>query len=311
MTPRRGDSGLAGILPVDKPRGLSSHDVVNRVRRAVGERRVGHAGTLDPMATGLLVVLVGPATRLAPYLTAAEKSYVATITFGSETDTDDAEGGTTRVAAVPRLSLEEAASIVAALVGEHQQLPPDYSAVKRDGVVAYRAARAGQPIALEPRTVSISSATLLGIDEVSGTWEVALTVSKGTYIRSIARDLGRALRSAAHLSALRRTASGILDLAAAPDMAAIESASGPEDITQHFVDPVIALGLPVVDVSRDGADRVANGSPLDASLAPESAHGSAEVAVLHEGRLLAIYQASGTQLKARVVIPGGVGTGAA
>ncbi|HSK47435.1 MAG TPA: tRNA pseudouridine(55) synthase TruB, partial [Coriobacteriia bacterium] len=130
MSARRGTSGLSGILLVDKPSGLTSHDVVNRVRRATGERRVGHAGTLDPMATGLLVVLVGPATRFAPYLTAAEKSYTARIAFGSETNTDDAEGTTTITAAVPGsvLDAETAAAAVAALVGTHDQVPPAFSA---------------------------------------------------------------------------------------------------------------------------------------------------------------------------------------
>ena len=127
MSAKRGQTDLSGILLVDKPSGMTSHDVVDRVRRATGERRVGHAGTLDPMATGLLVVLVGPAARLAPYLTAAEKTYEARIVFGFETDTDDAEGQVTVTAPVPDEVADPffAAGTVASLVGTHEQLPPD------------------------------------------------------------------------------------------------------------------------------------------------------------------------------------------
>lgn len=306
MTLRRGESGLSGILPVDKPAGLSSHDVVNRVRRSLGERRVGHAGTLDPMATGILVVLVGPATRLAPYLTAAEKSYVARIAFGTETDTDDAEGTAIRTAKVPQMSADVATAIVAALVGTHEQLPPAFSAIKRDGVVAYRAARNGNPIDLEPRTISVLSAELLHVDPESGSWDVSLTVTKGTYIRSIARDLGRSLNSAAHLGALRRTASGTLCIHDASDLATIEAVTKPAEIAVHLVDPVVALGMPAIEVSGDAALRVSNGSPLDPASAGVLGVETGPIAVVHNGSLLAIYQLSGNALKPDVVIPGGV-----
>ena len=177
---------------------MTSHDVVNRVRRITGERRVGHAGTLDPMATGVLVVLVGPATRLAPYLTSAEKTYEARIAFGAETDTDDAEGRVTLTAAVPDEVCDPfaAAAMVASLVGVHEQIPPAYSAIKRGGVVAYEAARKGEALELEPRTVEVASAELLGVQVDPPAWDVAFAVSKGTYIRALARDLGRAVESA-------------------------------------------------------------------------------------------------------------------
>ncbi len=204
MSAKRGESGLAGILVVDKPEGLTSHDVVNRVRRALGEKRVGHAGTLDPMATGVLVVLVGPATRLAPYLTAAEKRYRAQIVFGSATDTDDAEGRTIRAAPVPDEAADPffAAATVAALVGEHDQVPPAFSAIKVDGKTAYREARAGEALELEPRRISVLDARLVGVEvEPEVAWDVQFEVSKGTYIRALARDLGEAMCSAAHLGA--------------------------------------------------------------------------------------------------------------
>ena len=218
VSARRGATDLSGILAIDKPAGMTSHDVVDRVRRVTGERRVGHAGTLDPMATGLLVVLVGPATRLAPYLTAAEKTYDARIVFGAETDTDDAEGRVTATAPVPDEVGDPffAAGTVASLVGTHEQVPPAFSAIKRGGVTAYEAARKGEALELEPRTIEVDRRRLLGVECVGEyAWDVEFAVSKGTYIRALARDLGRALDTAAHLGALRRTRSGTLALAQA------------------------------------------------------------------------------------------------
>jgi tRNA pseudouridine55 synthase len=312
VSARRGTSGLSGILLIDKPQGLTSHDVVNRVRRATGERRVGHAGTLDPMATGLLVVLVGPATRLAPYLTAATKSYSARITFGAETDTDDAEGRVTATAEPPAIltDTDAAAQTVASLVGTHEQVPPAFSAIKRDGVTAYEAARRGDAIEIEPRSVEISAARLVGVHAEPPSWDVELTVSKGTYIRAIARDLGRSLCSAAHLSALRRTGSGALDLADAVPLALVESTEDPAEVARHFTDPIHALGLPVVRLSADAAERVANGSTLTAGIhTQEALPAEGLVAIAFEDRLLAVYAVSGGILKANVVIPGGVSKG--
>lgn len=309
MSSRRGASGLSGILLVDKPSGLTSHDVVSRVRRATGERRVGHAGTLDPLATGLLVVLVGPATRLAPYLTAAEKTYVARITFGSETDTDDAEGVTTRDAVVPATLFdpETAEQAVAALVGVHEQMPPAYSAIKRGGIVAYEAARKGEALDLEARTVEITHAHLLGIDVDTRTWEVELSVSKGTYVRAIARDLGRSLGSAAHLAALRRTRSGAVEVADALALEAIEQAADPAEVAARFADPVVAVGLPVLQLSADEAARVATGAALDpAQLRPAAGQTPGPFALAREGTLLGVYAMRDGMLRALAVIPGGV-----
>jgi len=190
---RRGATGLSGVLCIDKPQGPTSHDVVATVRRATGEGRVGHAGTLDPMATGLLVVLIGPATRLEPFLSSASKSYHATVRFGAETDTDDAEGSVTQTAAVPEAAFdpEVARAAVAELLGESSQMPPAYSAIKVDGTVAHRAARAGTPIELKPRLITVYEAALVDTDRVVSTWTVDVTVSKGTYVRALARDLGR------------------------------------------------------------------------------------------------------------------------
>lgn len=302
MSVRRGATELSGILVVDKPGGMTSHDVVNRVRRITGERRVGHAGTLDPMATGVLVVLVGPATRLAPYLTSAEKTYEARIMFGAETDTDDAEGRLTRTAAVPDEVCDPfaAAAMVASLTGVHEQIPPAYSAIKRGGVTAYEAARKGEALVLEARTIEVVSATLLGVEIDPASWDVEFAVSKGTYIRALARDLGRTVQCAAHLGRLRRTRSGTLTIVEAHTLEQLGAAS---DVSTLFADPIAALGLPLLAVDDDGAACVADGRPLVATI--QAADG-APIAVSHDGRLIAVYASHGGVAKALAVIPGGV-----
>ena len=179
---RRGESGLSCLVAVDKPLGLTSHDVVSRVRRSVGERRVGHAGTLDPLATGVLVVGVGQATRLLGLLSLDEKGYEALFSFGRETETDDAEGATRREAPVPPQLADEAFArrAVEGLVGEVDQVPPAYSAISVGGRRAYDAARSGSAVELAPRHVRILEAGLLAVEEApvgSLAWRVSLRVS--------------------------------------------------------------------------------------------------------------------------------------
>jgi tRNA pseudouridine55 synthase len=308
VSAKRGQTDLSGVLLVDKPSGMTSHDVVDRVRRVTGERRVGHAGTLDPMATGLLVVLVGPAARLAPYLTSAEKTYDARVVFGFETDTDDADGRMTMSAQVPDEvgDLFFAAGTIASLVGTHEQIPPAYSAIKRDGKVAYEAARAGETLVLEPRVVDVVAARLLGVEcERESAWEIEFVVSKGTYIRALARDLGRVLDTAAHLGALRRTRSGAIDVADAHSLAEIEAAESPAML---FADPVASLGLPALELTGALAARVGNGAALDVRDAGgvEVPEGS-NVALTCDGVLLGVYARVEDQLKPQVIIAGGVG----
>ena len=299
MRSRRGATDLSGILAIDKPAGLTSHDVVDRVRRATGERRVGHAGTLDPMATGLLVVLVGPATRLASFLTAAEKTYEARIVFGAETDTDDAEGRVTCTAPVPDEVGDPffASGTVASLVGVHEQVPPAFSAIKRGGVTAYEAARRGDSLELEPRTIEVIAARLLGV-ECTGeyAWDIEFGVSKGTYIRALARDLGRALDTCAHLGGLRRLRSGALDIFAAHTLEELAEAPDPAAL---FADPLISLGLPVVAVDDATASRVETGSAV-----PGQETGL--VSLAHDGALLGVYAGDAGLLKPQAIIPGGV-----
>ncbi|MBI5230765.1 MAG: tRNA pseudouridine(55) synthase TruB [Coriobacteriales bacterium] len=309
MSARRGASGLSGILAVDKPPSMTSHDVVDAVRRATGERRVGHAGTLDPMATGLLVVLVGPAARLAPYLTSESKGYDARIVFGFETDTDDSTGLRTITAEVPPHLADPsfAEKAVAAMVGTHEQVPPAYSAIKENGRKAYERARAGEDVELEPRIVDITAARL--IDAEAGppiAWDAALTVSKGTYVRAVARDIGRHLGTAAHLGALRRTHSGYLSLGNSRPLARIEEA-GPDHVAGLFADPVVALGFPAVEVSENDSVRVANGTILDAAVHGVGGLSDGLVSIVRRDRLLAVYEKTDGRLRAVTVIPGGVG----
>jgi tRNA pseudouridine55 synthase len=195
---------VQGLLLVDKPAGMTSHDVVQHVRRIYGERSIGHLGTLDPFATGLLVLLIGRATRLATFLDTEPKVYDATIGFGSETDTDDGTGTVIRTAAPPNESAIRAA--VTSLTGRISQIPPAYSAKSVDGTRAYDAARRGTPLDLPAVEVTVHSWDIRELRSES--LSAVITCSGGTYIRALARDLGRLTASAAHLSSLRRTRVG-------------------------------------------------------------------------------------------------------
>lgn len=290
-------TGLEGVLPVDKPAGMTSHDVVTAMRRATGERRIGHAGTLDPVATGLLVLLIGPYTRLAPYLSASMKRYRATVRFGVATDTDDAEGDPieTRHVPIDLFDEERARAVVAGLVGVHDQVPPAYSAIKRDGVTAHRAARSGASIPLEPRTIRVFDARLLGVSSEDKTWDVDLSVSAGTYVRAIARDLGRALGTCAHLAALRRIASGTLSIDDAHPLHECVEAASVGEVTCLFADPFAALDLPVVDAS---ASDVFTGRRIAATVGDATL-----VAVRVHDRLAAIYRLEDRWLVPDAVFP--------
>ena len=202
-------TAIDGLLLVDKPSGVTSHDVVAVARRALGTKRVGHTGTLDPFATGLLVLLVGRGTRLAQYVAGEPKVYDATIVFGAETTTDDLTGEITRTAAMP--SPNEVDRAIQSLTGPLLQTPPNYSAKQVAGRRAYKAARAGTPLALEAIPVLVHSWQLRR--RTAGELEVTITCGGGTYVRALARDLGRAASSAAHLAALRRLRSGPFDVA--------------------------------------------------------------------------------------------------
>jgi len=261
--------GPSGVAVVDKPGGMTSHDVVARARRLLGTRRIGHAGTLDPMATGVLVLLVGEATKLGPYLTAHEKRYEARVAFGVATDTLDREGATVAQAAVPAWLIEEIRGgarprVEEALAAERartEQVPPAYSAISVDGQRSYDRARAGEAVALAPRPVEVMALDVAGgaVPEPPGLpcLDLALQVTKGYYVRSLARDLGDRLGVPAHLAALRRTASGPFTLAAARplDGEALAAALLP-------LDEAARLALPAGRLTADGALRARRGQRL-------------------------------------------------
>jgi tRNA pseudouridine55 synthase len=210
----------AGIVVLDKPGGMTSHDVVARVRRILGTRRVGHAGTLDPMATGVLVIGVGRATRLLGYLAATDKDYTATMRLGSATSTDDAEGDIVAVAdatVLAGVTDERIRAAVAGLVGTIEQRPSSVSAIKVDGRRAHARVRAGEEVDLAPRRVRVDRLDVTAIRRTPDAvdLDVEVTCSTGTYVRALARDLGEQLGVGGHLTALRRTRVGSFDAPAA------------------------------------------------------------------------------------------------
>jgi tRNA pseudouridine55 synthase len=214
---------VEGLLLVDKPAGMTSHDVVQHVRRIYGERSIGHLGTLDPFATGLLVLLLGRSTRLATFIDTEPKVYDAVVKFGDETDTDDATGTVIRSAPVP----DEAAvrSALPELTGKISQVPPAYSAKSVDGTRAYDAARRGNPLELPAVEVNVHKWDVSGFEK--GALTATVTCSGGTYIRALARDLGRLVSSAAHLQSLRRTRVGEFDVRDAPTLETLSDRPSP------------------------------------------------------------------------------------
>ena len=290
MKPRRGATDLAGVLLIDKPSGMTSHDVVATVRRATGEGRVGHAGTLDPLASGLLLVLVGRATRLEQYLVGHDKSYDVRIVFGTATDTLDSDGKVTDSQPVPSdvLDPDHARAVLVSFLGTQQQAPPVYSAIKTGGIAAHRRARAGEVPDLPARTVTVTEARLVGIDAATRSWDVALRVSKGTYVRALARDIGRAAGTVAHVAALRRTAVGLSGVDEALDLEDVLDSARRGTLPSRFIDPVPLLGLPVDELPAgyriDGGLTTLSGSAGDERVALVTPTGLAGILVSKSGQ---------------------------
>jgi tRNA pseudouridine55 synthase len=277
-----------GLLLVDKPAGMTSHDVVAIARRALGEQRIGHAGTLDPFATGLLVLLAGRVTRLLPYLDGEPKVYEARIRFGAETETDDASGRVVREAPLPiRGDVDRG---IAALTGTLDQEPPAYSAKQVGGQRAYDAARSGTPMRLPPSRITVHSWEVKA--RTNETLDVVITCSGGTYVRALARDLGRHAGSAAHLATLRRTRSGPFQ---------VREACGLDALREGRCTPLAPLralsSLAVENLDAAGADRAARGNPVDATVAGDRA------ALLGpNGELIAVAERSGSSWQPRTVL---------
>ena len=292
-----------GLVVVDKPAGLTSHDVVARVRRLAGTRRVGHAGTLDPMATGVLVVGVNRATRLLGHLTLTDKAYDATIRLGATTVTDDAEGEVVTTAAaadVEAISDDAVAAGVADLIGDIEQVPSAMSAVKVDGQRSYKRVRAGEDVELPPRPVTVHRFEVVGSRRGGGFLDVDVhvVVSSGTYVRALARDLGSGLGVGGHLTALRRTRVGPygLDVAHTLDEMAEQVAQDPDGLPVLPIADAARAAFPHRDLDYAAALVVSHGGPLPATGAsgPTAVFGP-------DGRFLALVEDRGATTKAIAV----------
>lgn len=247
-----------GVLIVDKDEGETSFSVVRKVKKLLGLSKVGHAGTLDPFATGLLLVLVGQGTKLAPYLMAGDKTYLGTLTLGTETDTMDRTGRVTDVKPVPKLDAELVREAAKAFVGETEQTPPAFSALKVQGKRAYSLARKGLPVTLEKRRVIVREWTVLSLDLPDVAFRVVC--SSGTYVRSLAADLGKSLGVGAHLKALRRTAAGPYRVEDALRSADMGTGLSAETVKQKIVPLRQALPhFPEVEVDERTALQVRRG----------------------------------------------------
>lgn len=298
MTPRgrRGGgaapAGPDGLCVVDKPAGMTSHDVVARARRALGTRKVGHAGTLDPSATGVLLLGVGRATRLLRFLTALPKSYVGEVVLGVETTTLDADGDVIATHDMAAVTPADVAAAARDLEGDILQVPPMVSALKVGGRRLHELAREGVEVEREARPVTVHRLEVTPIDAGAGVYRIAATCSSGTYVRTLAADLGTALGGGAHLRHLRRTAVGSFteaDARGLDDLVLLELAEALRDL---------------VPAPVDGAGRadVAHGRPLGRSAAGLVGDGPWAVLDAATGALLAVYEAAGSEARAAVVV---------
>ena len=262
------EHSLGGVLVIDKPAGWTSHDVVAKARGLTGIRQIGHSGTLDPMATGVLVLCLGKATRLLEYLTGLPKTYLAGITLGVATDTYDATGKVIDRRPLPQLTAVALEHALDGFRGEIMQTPPAYSAIKRDGVAQYKRARRGEEVVLEPRQVTVYELILL--EFVDGVIQLRMTCSAGTYVRSIAHDLGEAQGCGAHLSSLRRLAVGAFSI----DQAVTLQQLAEDNWRRWLLLPSVAVAhLPRIELTEDEVTRLVHGQsipthpPVAASLA--------------------------------------------
>ncbi|HNT74608.1 MAG TPA: tRNA pseudouridine(55) synthase TruB [Anaerolineae bacterium] len=278
---------MNGLLIVNKPGGMTSHDVVNVVRRLCGTRRVGHTGTLDPLATGVLVVLVGAATRLAQYIAGDDKTYRAVVRLGETTTTADAEGDLMARRPVTATCADVAAAL-ASFRGPLMQIPPMYSAIKVEGRKLYQLARQGQEVAREPRPVTIHHLDMLdcALPDVT----LVVTCSAGTYIRSLAQDLGEALWCGAHLRGLTRTAAGGFTLAQSYSLDALRALADAGRLAEALLPPQAGLEMPSISLTIEQVQAVRYGQTLPLTVSSSAARLQAHDA---NGRLVAILLPAG------------------
>ncbi len=297
-------SSSSGILLVDKPQGWTSHDAVARTRRLAGTRKVGHAGTLDPMATGLLVLGIESSTRLLTYVVGLDKEYVATIRLGAASTTDDAEGELIGEVPAPGATDIDPARIaagIAALTGEIEQVPSSVSAIKVDGKRAYALVRSGEDVVLKSRAVTVSTFELRGSTAVDGYLDLQVRVvcSSGTYIRALARDLGAELGVGGHLTALRRTRIGPFQVTAAGQLDSV-------DVATALIPPADAAGrlFQRVDLSAQQAIDLGHGKRIELDDAQRAADAPGLLAAIApDGRLVGLLERRGTSGKSVVNFP--------
>jgi tRNA pseudouridine55 synthase len=267
---------LSGILNVDKPPGMTSHDVIDVVRRMVGQRKVGHAGTLDPMATGVLLVCLGKATRVAEYLMQGRKRYRATVVLGTTTDTYDADGEVVSSGGQADFTRDEIGAALARFVGPIEQVPPMYSAIKQEGQPLYKLARQGKTVERSPRPVEIDAIELL--DWTSPALSIEVDCSPGTYVRSLAHDLGEALGSGAYLSALVRLSSGRFTLEDATSLDRLAEAFEHDQGDRHLLALDEAFfDRPAAVVGAGTAQRIVHGQAVALDTATGPGEGGAEL----------------------------------
>jgi tRNA pseudouridine55 synthase len=253
---------MNGVVIIDKPTGLTSHDVVNRVRRILGQRSVGHLGTLDPLATGVLPLVIGNLTRLAQFYTTSEKVYEGVIRFGFATDTYDAEGEPTTSSKSLQVTLEQCRQLAARFQGVIEQIPPPFSAKKIQGVPAYKLARKHKEAPLKPIKVEIKVFEIVDVENDRASFRAR--VASGTYMRSVAHEMGRQLGCGAHLASLRRTALAEFDLAEAHSLDKLESAAKTQQLEDVFVHPRKLLPqFPSVTANDEMAARIRSGRTVN------------------------------------------------
>ncbi|HEV2730755.1 MAG TPA: tRNA pseudouridine(55) synthase TruB, partial [Terriglobales bacterium] len=253
---------MNGVLIIDKPAGLTSHDVVNRVRRILGQRSVGHLGTLDPLATGVLPLVIGNLTRLAQFYTTSEKVYEGVIRFGFATDTYDAEGERITPPKSVQVTLEQCRDLAAGFQGMIEQIPPSFSAKKIHGVPAYKLARKHKEVSLKPVQVEIKEFEILGMERDCASFRAR--VASGTYMRSVAHEMGRQLGCGAHLASLRRTALAEFELAEAHSFDELDSAAKAGRVEEIFIHPRKLLPqFPCVTANEEMAARIRSGRTVN------------------------------------------------
>lgn len=304
---KRGTSGLSGLICIDKPTNMTSHDVVMHVKKTLGEGRVGHAGTLDPLATGLMIIGVGQATRLLNFISTEKKRYEAEISFGSATNTDDSEGQIISQKPIPACAydIEHAQQVLNNFRGTIQQVPPRFSAISVDGKRSYKRAREGESFDLPARTTEVYEAQLLSVEadeeHKSCIWKCEFFVAKGCYIRALARDIGEKMHTCAHISALRRTEIGCIGIDVACSLtdfvAHYQNSSDNLEIFKSFaLNPCCILDADTYLLSDEEYIKASHGNPIEVPDEICSTLRKKYVVLVYEHKMIGLWQKQGTKL---------------